>query len=166
MTKTSRYLGSGAVGAALLAAAIHYTSGWEGRRFVAYQDSGGVWTICDGKTKDVHKGMRATDAQCDAWEKQDIIDHEARMLACAPQLMTVPGTMYIAINDWAYNVGTGAACGSTLIRKVKTGDLKGACNQLSAWVHVNGKVLLGLQRRRVLGTATQASERDLCLRDL
>jgi lysozyme len=56
MIKTkSRYLG-----AALLAFAIGYTSSWEGRGYVAYQDVGGVWTICDGIIKGVKKADEAT----------------------------------------------------------------------------------------------------------
>ena len=87
MTKIkSRYLG--AAGAALLVFAIGYTSSWEGRRYVAYQDVGGVWTICDGIIKGVKKGDKATDAQCDAMLLEDILAHERRMLACAPELLT------------------------------------------------------------------------------
>jgi lysozyme len=161
----SRYL-AGAAGAALLAGAIAFTGSWEGRRYVAYQDSGGVWTLCDGHTKGVHKGMRATDAQCDAMLAEDIIEHETGLLACAPQMATVPGNTYIAINDWAFNVGVGAACKSTLIRKVKAGDLRGACNELSRWVYVNGKVIAGLRNRRVAGSPGRVSERALCVSGL
>lgn len=161
----SRYL-AGAVGAALLATATAYTSSWEGRRYVAYQDSGGVWTICDGKTKGVYKGMRATAEQCDQWLKEDLIEHETGLLQCAPEMLKVPDATYIAINDWAFNVGVGAACGSTLIRKVKAGDLRGACEQLSRWVYVKGHVVKGLQNRRVNGTPGRISERALCLAGL
>jgi lysozyme len=161
----SRYL-AGAAGAVLLAAATAFTSSWEGRRYEAYPDSGGVWTICDGKTKGVYPGMRATDAQCDAWLREDIIEHEARLLACAPEMLKVPDETYIAINDWAFNVGTGAACSSTLIRKVKAGDILGACNQLSRWVYVKGAVINGLVNRRVKGSPGRMSERALCLAGL
>lgn len=161
----SRYL-VGAAGAALLSFATAYTSSWEGRRYVAYQDSGGVWTICDGHIRGVKQGMRATDAECDAMLREDILEHEARMLFCAPELRTVPDETYVAINDWGFNVGTAAACNSTLIRKVKAGDLRGACYELSRWVYVKGKVIKGLQNRRVNGTPGRMSERDLCLSGL
>lgn len=158
----SRYL-AGAVGAALLASATAYTSSWEGRRYEAYPDSGGVWTICDGKTKDVYKGMRATDADCDRWLREDLLSHEARLLACAPEMLKVSDKTYVAINDWAFNVGTGAACSSTLIRKVKAGDIRGACEQLSRWVYVKGVVIKGLANRRINGSPGRISERALCL---
>lgn len=165
MAKTkSRYLG--AAGAALLAFAIGYTSSWEGRRYVAYQDVGGVWTICDGIIKGVKKGDKASDAQCDAMLVEEILAHERRMLACAPELLTVPEMTYVAINDWGFNVGTGAACKSTLIRKVKAGNVRGACNELSKWVYVKGTVIKGLMNRRVTGTVGWISERALCLEGL
>lgn len=160
----SRYLG--VAGAALLAAALTFTSSWEGRKYVAYQDVGGVWTICDGIIKGVKKGDRATDAQCDAMLLDEIVAHETRLLACAPEMLNVPDKMYIAVNDWAFNVGTGAACSSTLIRKVKAGDNYGACNELSKWVYVNGNVVKGLKNRRVTGTPGRISERALCLEGL
>jgi lysozyme len=161
----SRYL-AGAAGFALLTAATAFTGSWEGRRLEAYRDSGGVPTICDGKTKDVHMGMRATNEQCDAWLREDLLAHEARLLACAPEMLRVPDKTYIAINDWAFNVGTGAACSSTLIRKVKAGDIRGACEQLSRWVFVKGVVVKGLSNRRVNGSPGRISERSLCLAGL
>lgn len=156
----SRYLFSGG---ALLGAALSFYTSWEGRAYTAYQDSGKVWTICAGVTEGVHKGMTATDAECDQMEKAQILIHEARLLACAPELQSVPDKTYIAINSWAYNVGTGAACQSTLIKRIKAGDIRGACEQLSRWVYVNGKLIKGLQNRRVNGSAGRTSERSLCL---
>ena len=50
--------------------------------------------------------------------------------------------------SWAYNVGTGAACRSTLVRKLKAGDHIGACNELLRWDRQAGKVLPGLTKRR------------------
>lgn len=163
MKNKSRYA-AGAAGAALLAAAVAYTGLWEGRRYYPYYDVGHVLTVCDGHTgSDIRKGHRYTDAECDALTRKDIIAHEKRMLACAPQLMNVPDKSYVAINDWAYNVGTGAACKSTLIHKLKADDLKGACRELSRWVYVNGRVIRGLEVRRVTGDAGRISEQQMCL---
>jgi GH24 family phage-related lysozyme (muramidase) len=86
-----------------------------------------VWTICDGIVKGVKKGDKATDAECDAMFVEEILTHERRMLACAADLLIVPDKTYVAINDWAFNVGTGAACSSTLIRKLKARDYRGTC---------------------------------------
>ena len=52
------------IGTPLMLAAVAFTSWFEsgpqGSRLVAYQDQGGVWTICDGITKGVTPGMRVT----------------------------------------------------------------------------------------------------------
>lgn len=53
-----------------------------------------------------------------------------------------------AIVSWAYNVGTGAACRSTLVKKLKAGDYPGACAELLRWDRQAGVVLRGLTIRR------------------
>ena len=58
--------------------------------------------------------------------------------------------------DWAFNVGAYAACNSTLVRKVNSGDRIGACNEYPRWVYAGNQILPGLVKRR-------AAERDLCL---
>ena len=50
--------------------------------------------------------------------------------------------------SWAYNVGTGAACSSTLVRKLKAGDYPGACRELLRWTKQAGRTLGGLVTRR------------------
>lgn len=163
----SRYLQGGAAGLALLGAATAYTGSWEGTKYVPYYDVGHVLTVCRGHTgSDIIKDKRYSPAECDAITAKDIVAHEQRLLACAPELWAVPGPTYVAINDWAFNVGTGSACKSTLIRKVKAGDLRGACLELSKWVYVDGEVVAGLFNRRVKGTPGRESERAMCLRGI
>lgn len=163
----SRYLQTGAAGLALLAGATAYTGSWEGVKYVPYYDVGHVLTVCRGHTgPDIVPNKRYTPAECDALTAKDIIAHEERMVACAPELLSIPGPAYNAINDWAFNVGTGAACKSTLIRKVKAGDLRDACMELSNWVYVKHVVIRGLKNRRVTGDAGRESEQHMCLRGL
>lgn len=50
--------------------------------------------------------------------------------------------------SWAYNVGTGAACKSTLVRKLQAGDYPGACAELLRWDKQTGITLRGLTVRR------------------
>ena len=52
--------------------------------------------------------------------------------------------------SWAYNVGTGAACSSTLVRKLRASppDYPGACRELLRWDKQAGRVLAGLTKRR------------------
>jgi lysozyme len=169
MRVKSRYLAGGA-GAALLAAQLAYTTPWEGRVYVPYFDVGGVATVCDGHTgPDIIKNKRYTDAECDALHVKDQLRIEAGLLSCAPEMADpakVPDDVYIAVNDWAFNVGAGAACKSTLIKMIRAGNLRGACNQFSRWVYVNGKYIQGLANRRINGMRGHLSERALCLRGL
>jgi lysozyme len=50
--------------------------------------------------------------------------------------------------SWAYNVGSGAACKSTLVKKLKARDYAGACKELLKWDKFQGKTLAGLTKRR------------------
>lgn len=53
-----------------------------------------------------------------------------------------------AIVSWSYNVGTGAACRSTLVKKLKARDYPGACAELLRWNKQAGIELRGLTIRR------------------
>ena len=55
---------------------------------------------------------------------------------------------YDAYVSLAYNIGTGAFCGSTLVKKLNAGDYVGACSQILRWNKQKGKVLKGLDNRR------------------
>jgi lysozyme len=50
--------------------------------------------------------------------------------------------------SWVLNVGSGNACKSTLVRKLKAKDYTGACNELLRWNKFQGKELKGLTIRR------------------
>ena len=165
-SKRSRYLGSGAAGAALLAAALAYTGSWEGDKLRSYRDVGGVWTACMGVTEGIGPNMTFTVAQCADLNRQKLVEHEQRLLACAPEMWGAPAKTYVAINDWAYNVGTGAACRSTLIKYARKGQWRQACEQLSRWVYVKGAVIRGLVNRRINDAGGRISERTLCLEGL
>ena len=53
-----------------------------------------------------------------------------------------------AVISWAFNVGSKAACGSTLVRKLQAFDYAGACKELLRWDRFQGSVLPGLTKRR------------------
>jgi lysozyme len=48
----------------------------------------------------------------------------------------------------SYNIGTGAFCGSTLVKKLNTKDYAGACKETLRWDKFKGKPLKGLTIRR------------------
>lgn len=156
---TSGAMKKGAIGllagsAVAMASAISFIGGWEGRSLVAYQDIVGVWTICDGETLGVKEGDVKTAAECDEMFERRIVQFEAELDKCL--FADVPEPMKIAVTSWAYNVGTGAACKSTLVRLANAGDLEGACHQLPRWNRAGGRVIKGLSNRR-------GAERALCL---
>lgn len=149
-----RHKGKLAGSAAALVLAVSFIGGWEGRRLVAYQDIVGVWTICDGETRGVKAGDTATDAQCDEMFAAGIAEFEADLDKCLT--VDVPTGMKVALVSWTYNVGAGAACRSTLVRKANSGDLIGACNELPRWNKAGGVIVRGLTNRR-------GAERLMCL---
>jgi lysozyme len=53
-----------------------------------------------------------------------------------------------AVVSWSFNVGSTAACNSTLVKKLQAFDYPGACAELLRWDKFQGKPLLGLTKRR------------------
>jgi lysozyme len=53
-----------------------------------------------------------------------------------------------AVISWAFNVGSQAACGSTLVKKLQAFDYAGACKELLRWDKFKGASLAGLTVRR------------------
>jgi lysozyme len=131
---------------ALTALATSSISYYEGRSLRAYQDIVNVWTICDGETKGVKPGDVATPAQCDAMLAKNLVTYEAGLDRCL--VAPVPGVVKVQFLSWAYNVGVGAACSSTLVRKANAGDVRGACNELLKWDRAGGRKVRGLTVRR------------------
>ena len=141
----------GVAGAAVIAAIVAFIGPWEGRRYVAYQDIVGVWTICEGHTKGVKPGDTATDLQCDEMAAQDVAEHNAGIRQCVTRQM--PQNVEIAFTSLAFNVGVGAFCGSTALRKYNAGDDTGACEAMNLWNQAGGRVVKGLVNRRAAESA-------------
>lgn len=146
-------------GAAALVLAIAGTVGgyYEGNVNHAYQDMGGVWSICEGHTQGVTANQIATDDQCLQYLQSDMQEAYGYVNSCILAPITV--TQAAAFTDAAYNLGKGVVCGSTLQRMMNAGDIQGACDQLLRWNKVNGKVVQGLVNRR-------QAEHDLCVEGL
>jgi lysozyme len=53
-----------------------------------------------------------------------------------------------AVISWAFNVGSRAACGSTLVKKLQAFDYAGACRELLKGNKFQGRELAGLTKRR------------------
>lgn len=135
-------------------AAIDLIHSFESFRSNAYKDPGSKnglpITIGWGSTSDLHGnpiklGDVWTREQADAKFKQDIDRFSADVIAEAG-----PSTQgqIDAMVSFAYNVGIGAFRSSTLLKKHKAGDYKGAASEFGKWVFNDGKRMNGLVRRR------------------
>lgn len=134
-----------------------------------YKDIVGVWTVCDGDTKNVVPGQVQTREQCMVRLEQQLIAHTEPVLKCVPGLRAPErGNQLVASVSLAYNVGTGrfrngkwelGFCGSTMARRFNAGDWRGGCDALLPWNKAGGRVSRGLTDRR-------KREREICLRGL
>ncbi|SQC08971.1 phage lysozyme [Klebsiella pneumoniae] len=133
---------AGGSGAIAIASSCCNADGLEGRRYYAYQDIVGVWTVCDGHTgADIRRGHRYTDRECDNLLKADL-----RKVASAidPLIkVRIPDPTRAALYSFTYNVGSGAFASSTMLKKLNAGDVPGACKETAAldvcrWQAVEG----------------------------
>lgn len=147
--------------AALVAASAAFVAPWEGLRTQAYRDAVGVWTVCYGETKGVRPGDAYTPAECSEMLERELAAYGAGLGKCLKA--ELPTGAAVAFVSWSYNVGVGAACRSTLVRKANAGDLFGACDELLKW----DKGRIGGELVRIPGlTNRRRAERDLCVRSL
>lgn len=125
---------------------------WEGLENDPYKDIVGVTTVCYGETRGVQQ-RRYSDAECAEMLQRRLGEFDAEVGRCITR--EVPAHVRAAVLSWAYNVGSDAACGSTLMRRLNEGDVAGACAELSRWTRAGGREIKGLVSRR-------RDERALC----
>ena len=141
------------IGGAAMVLAVPLVQKYEGTVLRSYRDPVGIVTACTGHTgPELKMGQAYTRQQCEDMLYKDLAQH-ADALACIRQPLT--DGQRAAFVSFAFNVGEGAFCGSTLVRKADAGDFDGACAELSRWTYAGGKQLPGLIKRR-------AAERQLC----
>lgn len=112
--------------AALMAFYVYFESGTQGSHLVAFQDQGGIWTICDGITKGVTPGMRVTQEWCDKKLVETIESHTAPLDKIDYQM--TDGAR-IGWGDAMLNLGGRMAdpARSTPWRRLQSGDWYGSC---------------------------------------
>ena len=130
---------------------INLIKQFEGCRLTAYQDSVGVWTIGYGWTqpvdgKPVGKGMTITQQKANQLLTEGVAQFEKGVNSLVT--VSLNQNQFDALVDFAYNLGVNALKGSTLLRKINTGDYAGAANEFTKWNKAGGKELAGLTRRR------------------
>lgn len=142
---------------AVAAAAVALVGGFEGLRLNAYPDPatrGPPWTVCFGSTHGVKPGDRHTLDECKAMLSRDLEIYAVGIEGCVK--VPLPDTRYVALVSFAYNVGVGAACNSSVVRNINAGNPKAGCDALLKWNRAAGIVFPGLTKRR-------ERERQWCL---
>lgn len=130
---------------------VDLIKGFEGLRLNAYQDSVGVWTIGYGHTAGVRPGDHITQAQAEAYLRQDT----GWAQQAVRDNVKVPLTQgqFDALMSFTFNLGAGALKGSTLLRDLNAGNYAAAQGEFGKWVHAGGQRLEGLVRRRAAEAA-------------
>jgi lysozyme len=127
---------------ALVGIAVH-----EGYRGEAYTPvKGDVPTIGFGTTAGVKPGDRIEPVQALVRKLADVQRFEGALQQCVR--VPLHQHEYDAFLSLAYNIGPGAFCGSTLVRRLNAGDYAGACAEILRWDRFHGEPLRGLTLRR------------------
>lgn len=142
-------MASARVRAAVAISAVGFVAiaGWEGFREEAYIPiSGDVPTIGFGHTAGVRLGDTVTVEKALTLLRGDVREAERGVLSCVKVPLS-QGELdaYVSL---AFNIGTGAFCGSTLVRKLNGGDYAGACEEIKRWHYAGGVSVTGLVARR------------------
>ena len=120
---------------------------FEGLRLKAYKCPGGVWTIGYGHTAGVKPGMLISKAQAEEYLKADLIAFERYLNGLR---LALNQNQFDVLISFIYNVGTGNFSSSTLLRKVRANPQDNSImDEFLRWVYSKGRVLPGLQRRRL-----------------
>lgn len=133
-------------------------AGFEGVRYYIYYDIGGIPTYCFGETTPTTQ-REFTPEQCKTFLSTRL---ERDFGPAVDNCIThpLPPSRKAAYASAAYNIGIGAFCRSSMVRKENAGDTRGACDALMLYnkINVHGVLVYspGLNNRRT-------EERKLCL---
>lgn len=113
----------------------------EGCRLKAYKCPAGKWTIGYGHTAGVKAGQTITQAQADAYLKQDVAWAEKAVNNLKKGFNQ---NQFDALVSFAYNCGSG-----NLVALCKNRDIATIGEKIVLYNKANGKVLGGLTKRRL-----------------
>ena len=120
---------------------------FEGCEMRAYLDAVNVPTIAYGRTKNVKLGDTCTKKQAEKWLLEEIKEYENYV----EDAVKVPlnQNQFDALVSWTYNLGPTNLNSSTLLKKINAGEHEDVPEQIKRWNKAGGKVLPGLERRRL-----------------
>jgi lysozyme len=127
----------------------------EGCWLKAYLCPSGKQTIGYGHTgPDVKENLIITQDRAEEILRSDIKRFEAALNDKALVKNPINSNQFSALVSFCFNVGIGAFQTSTMLKKINTGDFKGAAAEFDRWVFATNKEKLpGLVKRRALERA-------------
>lgn len=154
-----------------VALAIKYlVQPWEGRSLVAYLDTIAkppVYTICDGDTGNVRRGMVETQEGCNKRVATKMErDYRPYLVKCIPGFDQKPLAWRSMMDSLSWNIGWPATCSSTAARLGLAGQYLQSCNAATAFNKSGGRIIIGIVRRRENGDASRIGEGELCVSGL
>lgn len=109
---------------------------FEGLVLTAYQCQAGVWTIGYGHTAGVKKGQSTTAEQAEKFLKKDLANFEEGVNhLLSERKIKLLQHQYDMLVSFAFNLGVGALKSSTLLKKLKAGDISGAAAEFPRWIY-------------------------------
>lgn len=130
----------------LSAAALVGIATFEGYSPTTYLDIVGVPTIGFGTTGGVKPGDKTDPVKALQRKLSDVQKFEGAIKQCVK--VPLHQYEYDAYLSLAYNIGSGAFCSSSLVKKLNAEDYAGACREILRWNRAGGKVVRGLSIRR------------------
>ena len=120
---------------------------FEGLRLKAYHCPAGIWTIGYGHTSGVSPNSFITIQEADEYLHRDVATIEMQLNKLN---LILRQCQWDAIVSFVFNVGIGNFRSSTLLAKIRTNpDDNSIMDEFLRWVYANGKVMKGLQKRRL-----------------
>ncbi len=121
----------------------------EGCKLKSYQCPAGIWTIGYGSTgKNIIKGLEWSQSQADISLINRATQSINEALRVSPILIPHPNKT-AAIADLIFNLGLGGYVGHSLKPFVDKGDWVKAASEIQLFCRAGGKILAGLQTRRM-----------------
>jgi GH24 family phage-related lysozyme (muramidase) len=158
------------VSAAVVLASKTLVQPWEGRALRAYLDTVArppVWTICDGDTQNVRRGMVETPAGCDKrLQRRMTKEFEPALQKCVAGFEKKPLSWQAMMLSLSWNIGSRAACKSKAAEYGRRGLYVASCVAATAFNKAGQRFIVGLFNRRGMGDASRIGEGELCVSGL
>lgn len=120
---------------------------FEGLRLEAYLCPAGIWTIGYGHTSGVSPNSFITIQEADEYLHRDVAAIEMQLNKLN---LSLRQCQWDAIVSFVFNIGIGNFKASTLLAKIRINpDDNSIIDEFLRWVYANGKVMRGLQKRRL-----------------